>query len=158
METQARLIVDVARLDKGGERYRGELPKEILEMGDSELVAPAGGVGYDLFVQLLGSELLVRGRLWLRLRCVCVRCAAEFESGAADDEFTASVEIPDGTDFLDLTEEVREAIILTLPGYPVCREDCKGLCVTCGADLNKVTCSCGKAGREGRWSALDTLM
>ncbi|MCL1909850.1 MAG: DUF177 domain-containing protein [Kiritimatiellaeota bacterium] len=72
--------------------------------------------------------------------------------------FTTSVEIPDGTDFLDLTEEVREAIILAFPGYPVCREDCKGLCMTCGTNLNERTCACHEAGQDNRWAALDTLM
>ena len=158
METQGRLIVDVARLDKGGERYKGELPAEVLDLGGSEILAPAGGITYDLFIQSLGTELLVRGRLGLRLMCVCVRCAADFASEAEDDAFTTVVEIPDGTDFIDLTEEAREAIILALPGYPVCREDCEGLCMTCGADLNKATCACREAGKDNRWAALDTLM
>jgi uncharacterized metal-binding protein YceD (DUF177 family) len=152
------LIVDVARLDEGGERYAGELPAKVLDLGESEILAPAGGLGDDVFIQLLGHELLVRGRLWLRLKCVCVRCAVDFETEAADGEFVTSIEISDGTDFLDLTAEAREAIILALPGYPVCREDCKGLCMTCGADLNKAKCKCRKAGRDDRWAALDTLM
>ena len=158
METQGRLIVDVARLDKGGERYRGELPSEILDLGGNEILAPVGDIAYDLYVQLLGRELLVRGALRQRLRCVCVRCAADFESEAVEGDFTTCVEISDETDFLDLTEEAREAIILAFPGYPVCREACKGLCATCGANLNEVTCACRKAGRDDRWSALNTLM
>ena len=158
METQGRLIVDIARLDKGGERYRGELPAKILELDGSEILTPIGDVAYDLSCQLLGSELLVRGTLRQRLACVCVRCAADFEAEAVDGEFMTAVEIPAGTDFTDLTEEVREAIILALPGYPVCREDCKGLCMTCGVNLNKATCACHEAGHRDRWAALDTLM
>ena len=158
--TQGRLIVDIARLDKGGERYAGELPAEVLELGANEVLAPLGGPRYDLSVQLLaGHELLVRGGVSQRLRCVCVRCAAEFESEARDGEFAVCQEISSETDFLDLTAEVRESIILALPGYPVCREDCKGLCATCGVDLNKRTCKCRKAAtRDSQWAALDTLM
>jgi uncharacterized protein len=152
------LTVDVARLDQGGERYVGELAEGVLDLSDSEILAPSGGIAYDLFIQMLGSELLVRGTLRQRLTCVCVRCAADFETEAAETGFVTSVEISDGIDFIDLTEEVREAIILALPGYPVCREDCKGLCMTCGANLNKATCSCREAGRGDRWAALDTLM
>ena len=158
METQGRLIVDIARIDKDGERYAGVLSAEILELGDSEILSPSGGIEYDLFIQLLGQELLVRGKVRQRLTCLCVRCAADFESEAVEEAFTTSVEISDGTDFLDLTEEVREAIILALPGYPVCREDCKGLCMTCGSNLNETTCRCREAGRDNRWAALDTLM
>ena len=159
METQGRLIVDIARLDKEGERYEGELPSKILDLDGNEILTPVGGVAYDLFIQLLGHELLVRGGLKQRLTCVCVRCAAAFESEVAEEAFTTCVQISDETDFLDLTEEAREAIILALPGYPVCREDCKGLCATCGANLNKKTCNCRKAAeRDSQWAALDTLL
>ena len=158
METQARLIVDVARIEQGGERYRGELTAAVLDLGDSEMLKPVGGIVYDVFVQQLGPELLVRGSLRQRLVCVCVRCAADFETDAVDGDFVTSVEIPSGSDFIDLTEEAREAIILALPGYPVCREDCKGLCMTCGVNLNRGMCACHEAGQNSRWAALDTLM
>ena len=157
METQARLIVDVARLDEDGERYKGELPVEILDLGESEIFTPAGGVAYDLFIQALGTELLVRGKLSLPLNCICVRCATDFTFDAKDDEFVTSIEISETTDFLDLTEEVREAIIFALPGYPVCSKTCKGLCMTCGKNLNTGTCACHEAGNVNRWGALDGL-
>lgn len=157
MGTQGRLIIDVARLEEGGERYRGELPAELLDLGESEVFSPAGGLQYDLVIQALGTELLVRGKLSLPLDCICVRCGAEFKSVAQEDEFVTSVEIFDTTDFLDLTEEVREVIILTLPGYPVCSKTCKGLCMTCGKNLNQGACTCRQAGGDRRWAALDGL-
>jgi len=157
LETQARLIVDIARLDADGERYQGELPVALFDLGESEVFSPEGGVAYDLFIQVLGTELLVRGKLSLPLNCVCVRCAADFKSVAKDDGFVTSIEISDTTDFLDLTEEVREAIILALPGYPVCSKTCKGLCMTCGKNLNTGGCTCHEAGRDTRWGALEGL-
>lgn len=157
METQARLIVDVARLDEDGERMAGEIPVEVLDLGASEVYSLAGGLAYDLFVQALGTELLVRGTLKLPLNCVCVRCGGYFTVVAQDLKFVTSIEISDSTDFLDLTDEVREAIILALPGYPVCSDTCKGLCMTCGKDLNKGECTCRQAGNDRRWAALEGL-
>ncbi len=157
LETQGRLIVDVARLEKGGEWYTGETAPELLDFGDSELLTPLGGIMYNLKVELLGTELLARGEVRQRLRCVCSRCADTFETEAAEKGFVFSSEINDTTDFLDLTEEIREAIILALPGYPVCREACRGLCMACGANLNAAECTCRKTGRDNRWSALDAL-
>jgi uncharacterized metal-binding protein YceD (DUF177 family) len=43
---------------------------------------------------------------------------------------------------IDLKIGIREAIILSLPIAPLCKEDCAGLCPRCGANKNKVTCSC----------------
>jgi len=157
LETQGRLIVDVARLAKGGEWYRGETAPEVLDLGESEFVAPVGGIVYALKIEALGTELLVRGEVRQRLECVCSRCAQTFATEAADRDFVCSVEINDVTDFVDLTEEVREAIILALPGYPVCREACQGLCMTCGANLNTAPCACREPGKDGRWAALEAL-
>jgi uncharacterized metal-binding protein YceD (DUF177 family) len=44
---------------------------------------------------------------------------------------------------LDPTESFRQVLTLELPGYPLCRKDCRGLCPTCGADLNQGNCNCG---------------
>jgi len=151
------LIVDVARLDEGGEWYRGETSPDVLDFEASEILTPEGGIVYALNVQAVGTELLVRGELRLKLRCVCSRCADAFETEAVDPEFVHSVEINDATDFLDLTDEIREAIILALPGYPVCSETCRGLCMSCGANLNKTSCSCHESGSDSRWAALGAL-
>jgi uncharacterized protein len=59
-------------------------------------------------------------------------------------------------DLLDLADLVRDALILELPLAPLCRDDCKGLCVTCGADLNEADCGCG-APIDPRWANLDAL-
>ena len=157
METQGRLIVDVARLSKGGEWFRGETAPELLELGESEFVTPEGGMAYAVNAEILGSELLIRGEVRQRVTCVCSRCADSFEVEVADRNFIHSIEINETTVFVDLTEEVREAIILALPGYPVCREACKGLCMTCGANLNKTTCRCHENGKDDRWAALGDL-
>ena len=157
METQGRLIVDVARLAKGGEWFRGETAADLLELGESEFVTPQGGMRYALKVEIIGTELLVRGEVRQRLSCVCSRCAESFETEVVDPEFVCSYEINAATDFVDLTEELREAIILALPGYPVCREACQGLCMACGANLNEAACTCRQDGKDGRWSALDAL-
>ena len=57
METQGRLIVDIARLDEGGEWYRGETAPEVLDFGESEFLTPLGGIVYALKIQTLGTEL-----------------------------------------------------------------------------------------------------
>ncbi len=59
-------------------------------------------------------------------------------------------------DEIDLEPLAREAVMLELPQAPLCREDCQGLCPTCGADRNESTCSCEPA-TDPRWSVLDEL-
>ncbi len=60
-------------------------------------------------------------------------------------------------DELDLLEIVREQIILSLPLFPRCRPDCRGLCPQCGANLNTGSCNCRKTDTDPRWKALRDL-
>jgi len=47
-------------------------------------------------------------------------------------------------DLIDLTDLVREQVLLSLPTYPLCRPSCRGLCPRCGVDLNRVACRCAE--------------
>lgn len=64
--------------------------------------------------------------------------------------------IEDRARVLDLTEAVREELLLAIPRFVECRPDCRGLCPTCGADLNDSPCGCAPAG-DPRWQALRAL-
>lgn len=61
-------------------------------------------------------------------------------------------------DSIDLTEVVENAIISTLPIKKVCSESCKGLCPTCGINLNKETCSCNNEDIDLRLMDLKALL
>jgi uncharacterized protein len=60
-------------------------------------------------------------------------------------------------DKIDLTELVREQIILNLPDRIFCREDCKGLCAKCGENRNLIDCKCEEKEIDPRWAALREL-
>lgn len=62
-----------------------------------------------------------------------------------------------GSDLVDMTDDLREAVLLGMPSFPLCSQDCKGLCPVCGQDLNKEECECARAGGDFRWNALDNL-
>ncbi len=79
---------------------------------------------------------------------------AEAGGDAADDPdvYTFDARAQD----IDLRPAVRELWMLDAPAFVLCRDDCKGLCPTCGADLNTGPCSCPPA-RDARWDALHRL-
>ena len=54
---------------------------------------------------------------------------------------------------VDLRPALREQWLLAVPGFALCREDCKGLCLRCGADLNQGPCNC-EPDIDPRWAAL----
>jgi uncharacterized protein len=58
---------------------------------------------------------------------------------------------------LDLTEVVRQDALLAAPLNAVCREDCRGLCPTCGKNLNEGPCDC-EPEPDPRWGPLTDLL
>jgi uncharacterized protein len=61
--------------------------------------------------------------------------------------------VPRRAHVLDLSEAVREELILAAPQFVECRRDCRGLCPRCGADLNAEPCGCAPE-VDPRWEAL----
>lgn len=58
---------------------------------------------------------------------------------------------------VDLAPILLEQVQLNVPMRPLCREDCAGLCPTCGADLNETRCRCAPRALDPRWSDLAAL-
>ena len=58
---------------------------------------------------------------------------------------------------IDFTREISEQVILAIPFKPLCREDCRGLCAICGADLNEIECTCGRDDANFKFNALKNL-
>ena len=157
MTVEKTLTIDVSRLDRDGEAVEGVLDDAVLDLHD-EYLRPFAGIRYRLSVQLAGRELLARGELEQDFEAVCSRCGADFDFTVTVPDFLASFETDEKTEIVDLTDELRQSIILALPTYPVCRADCRGVCPTCGKNLNEGPCACEHEERDGRWGALDALL
>ena len=141
-DIEEKLVIDASRVDPEGDEIAGEVNAVDL---DEEFVKPFGGVRYRLSVQVIGTELLVRGHLEQDFSLVCSRCGKDFDDTVSVDDFTVSREIDEKAPEVDLTEEVRESIILALPTYPVCDETCPG--VERKAEMPS----------DDRWNVLDNL-
>ncbi len=57
-------------------------------------------------------------------------------------------------DEIDLLPEIAEQVALEIPVKPLCSELCKGLCPTCGADLNLTDCGCAIEAKPSKFAAL----
>jgi len=164
-------ILSLAEVSRGGARVSGEIAPDdpLWEGSDLRLEEP---LRVELQAQAVGEGVLVRGRIGTRLALECRRCLAPvsvgvddevtllFEPLAADEEEELEGEVyplPPRGDELDLRPALREELILRVPAFVVCSESCRGLCPTCGANLNETTCSCVPAEESSPWSALKNL-
>ena len=74
-----------------------------------------------------------------------------------EDEETDPIPILD-EETVDLSELVRQCVVVAAPTTVLCRDDCRGLCPDCGQDLNEGTCGCAREQIDPRWSALQDLL
>lgn len=108
-----------------------------------------------------------RGRIGTSVTSDCRRCLVEVrvpvlapmdilftEDGLTDDP--EAYVVPRHAVELDLGDAVREELILATPEFVLCREDCRGMCPRCGADLNAGPCGCAPES-DPRWSAFEAL-
>jgi uncharacterized protein len=147
--------INVKRIPVEGENIEGSDPASIMDLEEPD-VRFEHGVEYELLAQIRGNTLLVTGSLETPATLRCSRCLRVFEQPLRVPEFVVHHELH-GEDFVDLTANIREDIILQLPQRALCDKDCKGLCPVCGKDLNEGACACEPAGGDLHWHALDQL-
>ena len=110
--------------------------------------------------------LRLEGELTAELLCVCDRCGTEFESTKVTQLHATIVDVDDGENpelFLlegtevDLDEILVTNFVLDMETKFLCREDCRGLCVRCGKNLNLGPCGCRKS-TDPRFAVLEQLL
>lgn len=157
-----RLVIDLPTLPEEGKTFSGELPAEIFELPEHD-AKPLAPLSYDLYVQRFGSELLLAGGLSSTFEFTCVRTLHPFVKTIHVEGANLSVEIEREGE-LDVTEAIREELLLAFPDYPRCDEadepmhceiDNRYLAVDKPGGNEVETRP--RADGDDRWSALDAL-
>lgn len=147
----------VARIPEEGSHYEGEEPGSVMKAEGDQFIRNPGDVHYELYAQRVSEELVVRGKLEVAMDLQCARCSEFFSTTVTVSDFLRAYPAPEGTDLVDITDDLREEILLHVSGFAVCSEECKGRCPSCGVDLNKGSCECKAEEGPDSWSALDGL-
>jgi uncharacterized protein len=138
------------------------------DLGIAVIGVPIGSpVELDLRLESVVEGVLVSGSAMVEVRGECVRCLGdisdELEVGIQelyvypgfepDDDLASRLE----GDLIDLEPLLRDEVVLDLSFQPLCRDDCLGLCVECGANLNNDPAHRHEAHLDPRWEALRGL-
>src|SRR5687768_14113422 len=164
------LSFDIRSLESQAAHVDGLLAPDdaVWEDGD---VLPTGPIKVEGRLSSAGtSRFYFSGRLSGETEVPCRRCLKDVSVEIGEEaHFIFSSEGDDSTDdpdvypfdphavTLDLRPAVRELWLLSVPGFVLCREDCKGLCANCGIDLNTESCDCAPVATESRWDALRAI-
>jgi uncharacterized protein len=157
-------------VDRGEVRIRETVPPDAAMWSETS-VKPAAPLEVDLVANSVGDGILVRGSLRTQVAQECRRCLKDvlsdvdvhvdllFEPVTDEEEYEAAGEVyplPRGIE-LDLTGPVLEQVVLHVPDFVLCREDCRGICAQCGADRNETACDCVSEPAPSPWDALKKL-
>lgn len=113
--------IHINQIPVGGLHLEGEAPASILDFQD-ELVRVISPIAYDLEVGLSGGGLFATGTLAVDLELECVSCLERFVRRLEVRDFAFQIEL-EGRETVDLTEALREDILLALPPHPRCDWD-----------------------------------
>ena len=178
------LILNVDALEEANQPFEADLTREfldsVLRAPPATEFHASGASHLRGAATKMGREVLVRANFRVPLSGPCKRClkpvpieeavdltrtyvpekqahpTAERKGEASEGSFDPELVDEDtysGKE-IDLLPAVREQILLYIPSSPLCREDCPGLCPSCGKDLNEGECGCDRAVMDPRWAAL----
>ena len=151
------MLINISKIPEEGLHLNGEEPADVLGLDDDPVFSASGPICSTLYAQVVDETLLVRGTVSAEIHAECARCTQIFSTTVSDSGFLRDYSDILEVEEVDLTEGLREAILLNLPHFPLCDEGCKGLCIQCGKDLNKEPCGCPDGNEKGAWEALDNL-
>ena len=158
-------LKDIIEIPGGRKAFTQTLDTETLDFPSVvRYLAPVTAEGE---VCNTAGVLELRGTLHAEMQCTCDRCGKEFDrvkdlpldvTLTADPEADDDPEIfPLQGDAVDLDEVLSTCFVLDMEAKCLCRDDCAGLCPTCGADLNLGPCNCRKP-RDPRMAVLEQLL
>ena len=178
------LVFNVAQLLKervgSTRKFHIDTPNLVLdaEPGEGDPLH-AQRVRGDVKVTRLADSLLVQGDIDADVLLECSRCLEAFTrpvDARLEEQFLPTVDVETGAPvrreefeqndlafdidpnhLMDLTEPVRQALLVALPMKPLHSEDCKGICLQCGANLNEVDCGHSDEPLDDRWTGLREL-
>ena len=143
----------LARIPEEGSHYDGDEPGAIMQVEGDKFIRDPGDVRYHLYAQRVSDELVVRGELDADLQLRGARCSEFFSTTVGVSDFLRAYPAPEGTDSVDITEDLREEILLHVPGFPLCSEACPSY----DADASEEADEDRDEERPNPWSALDGL-
>lgn len=128
-----------------------------------------------LTIQKIKEEYYCQGYVMVPVEEECSRCLNMFNMELSGDlsfvikskEGKAVISENSGEDVIhvkasesviELNDLIRQALLLSLPLKPLCRPECRGLCPSCGVNLNEETCDCKEEEIDERWEGLRDML
>lgn len=125
----------------------------------------------SLSVDNMSNGFHIKGKLEVPYELLCDRCLTQYnelkvikfnfiltdDNELNYDESDDVIRFPDSENEFDLNPLFQELILLGIQMKKICKDDCKGLCSSCGTNLNENGCNCSKTIDTSPWDAIKNL-
>ena len=158
------LKVNIRKLTNEGMDFSGKISKENLGLIISDQATEISFdefAEYNFHVSSVSDGVLVAGVVSIGVNADCGRCLKDYHFVINLNEICHFYEHVKG-DELDITSDIREDILISLPSKYLCSNECAGLCSSCGKNLNREQCDCKIESQPDEeeanpWGELDKL-
>jgi len=161
------MIIKISNLSEGDHDFVFEDKVALLDL-DKPFY---GKYKSSIILNKLHDQLILSVTSDFKVKYECDRCGTEYKSSLKSDykmiylmneapEETDSINVnylSRDADKINITADVREFALLSVPIKQLCKENCQGLCYKCGKDLNNEQCSCQTEEIDPRWKPLMNL-
>jgi uncharacterized protein len=169
INSQVDMKIRLSEIKEGSQQITAELQSTELLLDQENFLNP---IEVELNIDKGSREISINGQVQATGQYECDRCLKQFQklyqgrfqlivsytSPQARRDDDNHLVITPTTNEIDLSEFIHDALLLSLPMKFLCREDCRGLCAHCGADLNKDHCQCPADPIDTRWEPLKQLL
>jgi uncharacterized protein len=169
--------IEVASVDESGKDFDHQYQPGELSLEDDRIGLLDPQPRVQGRIRRNGRRVKVAGKITGHLQLECDRCLKPVVSAVdtkfnreytttADYEAQQAVELSeadlnlsvfDGL-VIDIDLLVREELLLAAPDQVLCRQNCQGICPTCGVDRNVTACNCETEEVDPRWAGLKELV
>ena len=150
------LQINIHHIPENGLEIDTTIPSAELEINTGDRIKKITPLVCELKASMVEKDLVVRGNTTLVANVACDKCLVEYEEIIESEDICIVKE--NTPEIVDLTNDIREDILLAFPQLFLCSDDCKGLCYKCGINLNLEKCKCDfESETSSPWDALNNI-
>jgi len=131
--------IHIQKIHSAGMELDESLPAQWTGHTQKDSIRFVAPVAIKAKITRVDDELLAKIHAVSRYETMCDRCLESIERDWTTS-FMLNFEIEKRMEFIEIDEDIRQEMILNLPSRILCQDNCRGLCIDCGVNLNKQEC------------------
>ena len=143
LESSTMKRIRVRDIRPEGLEIQDTIEPDLLGLQKDDILFFSKPIKVEAELEKVNSTVLAKTNVQGKFSTACARCLEAVER-PWDEEYYLDFPVDKTTEYIDLEDNIRQEILMNLPTRILCKDDCQGLCLKCGANLNKEKCKCKK--------------